>query len=372
MAKPSPGLQKRGRVWWIDKQVNGIRILESTRTPRLEEAEEILRRKVARLSGLPQYCRPEEKFIDGAIKYLEESSHASIGRDVHAIQLLEPYIGDLRMIDVDNDALSEYKRKRLAGLIPAPGIDKDGKPKRPRPRSAGTVNRDLACVRRILNLSARVWRWIPSAPLIQEVKGPSKKPYPLQWAEQDALFAALPAHLQDACYFDVNTGLRESELCGLRWDMEVELPELDTSGFILPVTKNGEERIVVLNSVAKKAIERCRGNHRTWVFTYRDERLKGIENTAWRRAWRKAGLPTDPMILKGVHNLRHTFGHRLRAYGVPIEDRKALLGHTTGDITTHYSMPDIARMIEYVERLTKRKETTVLRPTSHAKVTQIA
>ena len=36
-----------------------------------------------------------------------------------------------------------------------------------------------------------------------------------------------------------------------------------------------------------------------------------------------------------VHDLKHTFGRRLRAAGVPVETRKVLLGHRNGDITTH-------------------------------------
>jgi len=38
-----------------------------------------------------------------------------------------------------------------------------------------------------------------------------------------------------------------------------------------------------------------------------------------------------------VHDLKHTFGRRLRAAGVSFEDRQDLLGHRSGRITTHYS-----------------------------------
>jgi integrase len=36
-----------------------------------------------------------------------------------------------------------------------------------------------------------------------------------------------------------------------------------------------------------------------------------------------------------VHDLKHTFGRRLRAAGVSFEDRQDLLGHKSGRITTH-------------------------------------
>jgi hypothetical protein len=38
-----------------------------------------------------------------------------------------------------------------------------------------------------------------------------------------------------------------------------------------------------------------------------------------------------------VHELKHTFGRRLRAAGVSVEDRQDLLGNKTGKIMTHYS-----------------------------------
>ena len=56
--------------------------------------------------------------------------------------------------------------------------------------------------------------------------------------------------------FAVNTGCRDSEICGLRWDWEIQVPELDTSVFIIPgeFVKNGDERLVVLNKVAKLVV----------------------------------------------------------------------------------------------------------------------
>ena len=93
----------------------------------------------------------------------------------------------------------------------------------------------------------------------------------------------------------------------------------------------------MLNSVAKRVVEAKRGIDQHHVFTYRGEPLAKLRTSAWRRAWGKAGLPTEAGTLKGVHNVRHTFGRRLRGAGVPLEIRKALLGHANGDITTHYS-----------------------------------
>ena len=71
--------------------------------------------------------------------------------------------------------------------------------------------------------------------------------------EQTQLFSELPAHPERMALFDVSTGLRSAELCELRWHWEIQAPELNTLCVFATgdVTKKGEERIVVLNRIAR-------------------------------------------------------------------------------------------------------------------------
>ena len=162
--------------------------------------------------------------------------------------------------------------------------------------------------------------------------------------------------MADAALFTVNTGCRDQEVCQLRWAWEVEIPELKTSVFILPeiITKTSTERVVVLNAIAQRVIAARRGIDREYVFAHRGKALYRLHNSGWKTAWRKAELPVEKGVLRGVHNLRHTFGRRLRGAGVPLETRKLLLGHASGDITTHYSAAEIRELIEAVEKIADR------------------
>jgi integrase len=72
------------------------------------------------------------------------------------------------------------------------------------------------------------------------------------------LFQELPDHLARMALFKVNTGCRDRDVCGLKWDDEVKVPELDTSVFIIPV-KNAQDRLVVLNRIARSVVEAQRG-----------------------------------------------------------------------------------------------------------------
>ena len=218
-----------------------------------------------------------------------------------------------------------------------------------------SINLALGVVRRILNLAASEWldqnnlTWLHSPPKIKMLPvTDARKPYPLSWEEQTRLFRELPPHLARMALFKVNTGTREQEVIGLRWDWEVPVPELGTSVFIIPGdrVKNGDDRLLVLNRVAQSVIEDVRGDHREFVFTYRGRPVTVMNNTAWQRARKRVGLPQVR-----VHDLKHTFGRRLRAAGVSFEDRKELLGHKSGTITTHYSAAELTKLIEAANRV---------------------
>lgn len=115
-----------------------------------------------------------------------------------------------------------------------------------------TVNYGLQTVRHILNLAAGEWidgfgmTWLPHAPQIRLLPETDKRqPYPMSPEEQFRLFNELPNHLAKMALFKVNTGCREAEVCGLKWEWEVPAPEMGTSAFIIPPekVKNRQERL---------------------------------------------------------------------------------------------------------------------------------
>ena len=141
-----------------------------------------------------------------------------------------------------------------------------------------------------------------------------------------------------------------------------QVPELGTSVFIIPgqAVKNGDDRLVVLNRTAASVVEGQRGRHPTYVFTYKGNRVSRMLNRAWTKARNGAGLTQVR-----VHDLKHTFGRRLRAAGVGFEDRQDLLGHRSGRITTHYSAAELGRLIEAAKTVCddqgRKPELVVLR-----------
>lgn len=78
-------------------------------------------------------------------------------------------------------------------------------------------------------------------------------------------------------------------------------------------------------------------------------------NNGWKIARQKAELPNVR-----VHDLKHTFGSRLRAAGVSLEDRQDLLGHKAARITTHYSSAELLNLWEAANKVSTENQRPVL------------
>ena len=342
--KRTPGLCKRGEFWHIDKQVFGQRLCESAYTDSLEEAEKYLANRIESLRQVAMYgARPKRTFREAATKFLQENQHKrSIRCDAERLGKLDKYIGGLPLEAIHMGTLQPFVEAKK----------KNGNKNR-------TVNYGLQIVRHILNLAASEWMddngltWLGSPPKIKLLPvSDARKPYPLNWDEQERLFNMLPKHLRSKALFAVNTGCRDKEICKLRWEWEIKIPELNTSVFVIPggKVKNGEDRLVVLNKIARSVIDEVRGQHGEQVFTYNGRPLTRMSNSAWKRARRRMGLGVR------VHDLKHTFGRRLRAAGVSVEDRQDLLGHKSGRITTHYSAAEIGTLITAANKVCDIKQ----------------
>lgn len=365
----------------VDKCHDGVRIFRRLGAVAHQAAETWLAGKVEQIRlGKQRGARPRCTFADAATRFLREAEGKLRSHEIAAwhVTLLAPFIGARSLDEIHDGTLEGFVKHRL-------DVDKV---------SLTTVNRSLEVVRRVLNLAARKYRhengvtWLESAPLIsidtKQARLKARRPYPLSWEEQDLLFAELPDDPnRQMALFKVNTGTREQEVCKLRWAWEVKVPELNTSVFIVPgqFVKNAEDRLIVLNNVAKSVIEARRGMHAEFVFSYRwpvkrdstePERSTGLEcmnNTAWQNARERAaqcyaekfGKPAAEGFRRiRVHDLKHTFGRRLRAAGVGAETRKALLGHTNGDITTHYSGAEVAELINAVNKIDRSLATPAI------------
>lgn len=342
-------------LWQVDKWYAGER-LRQRGFHSYDEAEgwlikQLDARRQVKLHGE----RAEKTFEQAAAHYLlTNQGKASIETEIYMLKSVMPKIGQLTLRQVHDGTLAPYTNERLqAG------------------RSHKTVNLALGVVRRILNLAASTWRdenghtWLDQAPTITllPLVGHQREPRPITWAEQRKLLPLLPDHLARMALFVLNTGVRDDVACNLRWEWEIEVPELGVSVFEVPkqhVKGGRRSRVVVCNSVAQDIIETVRGQHPEFVFVYRRERVKNLDkpaampyraietmnNTAWQNGRTKAGLGD-----LHVHDLRHTVGMRLREAGVAEGTIADLLWHSTKTMTQHYSVAQVVELHGALEKI---------------------
>ena len=352
----------------VDKQYKGSRIFERLGKVSQDEAESWLRQRQAELDAERENqlrSGDQQLFAAAAQKYLIESERKklrSLETVAYHVALLLPYIGSMALVDICNDSLQPFIDERL---------DEDEvKP--------STVNRTLEVARTIMNRAARLWRtdgkpWLATAPLIEmlDEKATRRQPYPITWQQQANLLPRLPVHLQRMVLFALNSGARDANVCRLRWDWERPVPELGRSVFVIPPAefKTNRTHVLILNDAAWSIVEACRGLHPDFVFTYRRERVKNhhlapamdykpvatMNNTAFQNARAAAGLER-----MRDHDLRHTFGQRLRDAGVPEEDRALLLGHAIEGMPQHYATATIARLVEMANKVKETFDRTTL------------
>ena len=331
-------------VWCVDKVYKGTRL--RNRFECFEEAESWVIRNLDQLRQRHLFgVRPKRTFDEASAKYLlDHQKKVSLQTDIYLLDKLVPFIGKLTLDQIHDGTLEAFVNQRLA----------DG-------RSHKTINLALALVRRILNLAARSWRgeegktWLDAPPMITMLPliGFQREPQPFTWADQRRLLPLLADHLAKMALFDLNTGARDEVVCGLRWECEIYIPELERSVFDIPrenVKGRKRNRVLVCNSVAQSIIEGERGKHSEFVFQYQGHRIETINNGGWQRARKEAGLPD-----LHVHDLRHTVGMRLREAGVREETIADILWHTRQGMTAHYSVAQIEELLDALERITDER-----------------
>jgi site-specific recombinase XerD len=142
----------------------------------------------------------------------------------------------------------------------------------------------------------------------------------------------------------LNTGLRLSEMYGMRW----ENVNVSQRVLTVPRSKNGEMRHVPLNATAVAVLLefRKRGDGSGQVI----RSATGLPLTNPRH-WFEAAVRVARIHDFSWHCLRHTFASRLVMAGVDIRTVQELLGHKSITMTVRYSHLSPSHTLAAVERL---------------------
>ncbi|MEP6920551.1 MAG: site-specific integrase [bacterium] len=183
--------------------------------------------------------------------------------------------------------------------------------------SAHTVQKEVNTLKHLLGLAVE-WEMIPYNPAqkVQSPRVPAGRVRYLQPTELKVLIEASLDWLQPIVAIAVSTGMRRSEIVGLRW-MDVDMLH---DRIMLPQTKNGEGRIVYLNKFAQAALESLSFDENTKPT---DQLFSGITPERVSVAFRRTGFGHSRFSLSRsaahsrvmAQNERSRYSHRCSTLG---------------------------------------------------------
>lgn len=165
-----------------------------------------------------------------------------------------------------------------------------------------------------------------------------------------AILAKCPHHLYELD-LALHTGLRKSEMFGLKWQ------DVDIARKLLLIRrgKNGEARYVNLNPVAVKALTALQTDPEdpaapVFISHRSSEALQGA------RHWFKKALATARIKNFRWHDLRHTFASRLAMTGSGVRTLQEALGHKSPSMAMRYTHLTSDFLQDAVDRLAPQAE----------------
>jgi integrase len=343
-------------TWWIEFSLRGNYVHESipgARTQAQAERAENKRREEIYEGKYNPVKKLFSEFVDETFLPWSTANKRSHREDEQRSVTLKGFFGEKHLRDIKPMMIEKFKRERLATPT------KHDKEDRPRPRTPASVNRDLACLSKILSMAFDN-ELIDSNPMrrVRLLKeSPSRERF-ITAEEEKRLFAQLTGrrdHIRSVVTIALNTGMRRGEILGLQWE---HVNFLARTVFVAK-SKTGRTRTIPMNDIVFKELTALKQDAGPLEFVFSNAHT-GVNidsiKTGWRSACEDAGL-----VNLRFHDTRHTFATRLRANGVHEWDIRDLLGHTSVRMTSVYTHQTPVNLCHAVNTLTNTKLGKVVR-----------
>jgi integrase len=210
--------------------------------------------------------------------------------------------------------------------------------------SAHSVQKEVNICKHLLRLAVE-WEIVPfnAAHGVKCPRVATGRVRYLQPGELRTVLEACPDWLRPIIALAACTGMRRSELLGLRW-LNVDL---SNGRVLLSQTKNGESRIVYLNETAKAAIRSLPFDMNTHSTDPLFRQISGEQvSMAFQRACKVVKISDFRF-----HDLRHTAASWLRMKGADIHTVAQLLGHKDLRMAARYQHLSPSFLAEAVAHL---------------------
>jgi site-specific recombinase XerD len=334
------GLFRRGKVWHMSFICKGRRYRKSTETEDRKLAQRILDKvkgEIAENRWFERLPGEDKTFREMMEKFLDEHASKKISYKSYQsyVRSLNPFLGDYTLTDITPKIINEYKLKRRSDGV---------KP--------GSINRELAILKKALNLALKEWEWIkenPASKVSMEQEN-NKRDRWLTDDEEKRLLEACSPWLRELVIFALNTGMRLSEILTLTWK-GVDLFRKTITVF---KSKNKEMRTIPMNQTIFEMLKgraKVKSIKTDLVFYNKNhtETDKCYVSLSFHYTTRKAKVEDFRF-----HDLRHTFATRLVQSGKDLYKIQRLLGHKMPLMTQRYAHHYPESLREAVEVLDGR------------------
>jgi len=335
---------KRGRIYWYHFIFNSLHIQESTKqgNPRVARQMEAAHRTslakgevgIREREKAPTFSEFAGRFRDFIQVRCDAKPNTVVFYKTKLQRLLcFDFLAETRIDLIDEALIERFVSERRKQVAP------------------GTVNRELATLRRMMRL-AQEWKLIDRVPRIRLLNGEKTRDFVLDPRLEHEYLESAPQPLKDIALLILKTGLRIGEALMLRWE-DVRLEALPGARFgYLRVqvgkSKNARRNIPLTDRVSVMLRRRMVENPSTWVFANREGKpyLVTSVNHLHQKVRASLGLPRDFVI----HSLRHTMLTRLGESGVDAFTIMRVAGHSSITVSQRYVHPSP----EAVERAFQR------------------
>lgn len=269
------------------------------------------------IEGLTLYSYSKQ-YIDYAKNVARKRSW---DRDELCLKNLKNYLGDLPLVEITPAKLISYQQKRL----------KDG-------MSPQTVNIELSCLRRVLNVAYLQGKYELANPVkrVPFLKTDNKKYRILTQEEQAMLLNSSAPSLKPVLICALATGMRRGEITSLKWS------SVDLKNKIITVeserAKSKRSRDIPINEFLLKLLKDIQKTNKTEYVFLNNNGDPFSSPTGVRTSFQNAIKKSKIGKLR-FHDLRHTAGTRMSEAGVPLYDVGKILGHSTPLMTQRYAHP---------------------------------
>lgn len=320
-------IYKRGSVFWIKYYRNGKPYRESTRSEKEADAKRFLKKREGEIAQgkPPGIVFDKVKFNDLVDDFLADyriNERKSLVRAERSVRHLKAAFDGMRVTNISTPLINRYIEKR---------IDEEA--------ANGTINRELAALKRIMNLGARQTPpKVDRVPFIPMLKENNVRKGFFEHSDFIALQENLPDFLKPFTTFAYKTGWRFSEITNLTWK-QADLAQRNIR-LEVGTTKNDEGRTVYLDEELQKILSglwearKIREKISPYIFlneTGRD-RIRDIRG-AWNTACEKALIGR-----RLFHDLRRTAVRNMIRAGIPERVAMMISGHKTRSVFDRYNI----------------------------------